>query len=155
MNLNEKSYNYLAVLKILVFSFGNPSFMFTPPSRDYEEPAFDLVKILITDADSTFAFRVNTRFLLDAHITVGSVALVDFSLADQAKDGDLVLARIDQEDLLGFLRFEKNTHWIYPANPECKPVKIPDNYSAVVRGIVTYVINNKETWKDVCTGRRQ
>lgn len=123
---------------------------FTPPSRDYEEPAIDLNRELINDPDSTFMYRVNSTSMINAFITVDSVAIVDRSITPQ--NGDIVLARIEGKDCLRFLKKNNFKSWLCPANPKYQVIEITEQNQPDILGVVTHVVNNKKTWQHVCFG---
>jgi SOS regulatory protein LexA len=84
----------------------------------------------------TYLFEVDGASMIDAHIADGDMVLVERT--DQAKDGDIVIAEIDGEHTMKYLRRQGNKSWLEPANKAFKPMHPTTSLSVV--GIVKAVI---------------
>ncbi|GGH59724.1 DNA polymerase V [Filimonas zeae] len=122
---------------------------FTPPSRDYTENPIDLNQVLVADKEATFYYRIQTQALINALVTYGSIAIIDRS--QTAQNGDMVLARIGNEEKLRLLRKNEHKVLLCPANSKYKEIDITGRQDVTIIGVVTYIINDKTIWADVCT----
>lgn len=69
---------------------------------------------------SSFFLTVDGDSMIDAHIDDGDMVLVERT--QQAKHGDIVIAFIDGEWTMKYLRTKNNTSWLEPANKKYKPI---------------------------------
>lgn len=68
----------------------------------------------------TYLFEVDGESMIDAHIADGDMVLVERT--NQASDGDIVIAEIDGEHTLKYLRKKGQSLWLEPANKTFKPM---------------------------------
>ena len=126
----------------------------SPTSRFFSLPLYGLVKAgypiiaeenreyltideyLIGDPTSTFLLKVSGDSMINAGIFDGDVVVIEDR--KEAQNGDIVLAEIDREWTLKFLKKNKKQTYLEPAN---------DNYPALypqqelkIRGVVKGVI---------------
>jgi repressor LexA len=84
----------------------------------------------------TYLFEVDGESMIDAHIADGDMVLVERT--NQAKDGDIVIAEIDGEHTMKYLRKQGSKTWLEPANKAFKPLY--PTTSLTIAGIVKAVI---------------
>lgn len=79
-----------------------------------------LEDLLIRDRGNTFFLEVDGDSMIDAHIEDGDMVLVEKTTA--AKDGDIVIARIDGEWTMKYFKKKGDKAWLEPANKKYKPL---------------------------------
>ncbi len=74
--------------------------------------------------------------MIDAHIADGDIVIAERT--NTAKDGDIVIAQVDGEFTMKYLRSKNNKLWLEPANKNFKPIYPEYELSivAVIRGVV-------------------
>lgn len=108
------------------------------PAHAEEEKldSLNLDDFLIENKESTFLLEVDGDSMIDAHIADGDMVIAEKT--NKAKDGDIVIAEIDGEWTMKYLRQKAGRVWLEPANKKYKPLH-PEhslNIAAVVRGVV-------------------
>jgi repressor LexA len=104
-----------------------------------EEELLDRVNLddlLIEKKATTYMLEVDGDSMIDAHIEKGDMVLVE--RANQAKDGQIVIAEIDGEFTMKYFRKEGNKVWLEPANKKYKPI-YPEhslNINAVLKAVI-------------------
>lgn len=122
-------------IRIPLFSSKVPA-GFPSPAADHVEKRLDLNEYLIHQADATYFFRVSGDSMIDAHIFNGDMIVVDRSI--EAKVGDIVLARLDDEFTVKILgRKRSGMPRLLPANDQYKPIEISESTAFEVIGVVT------------------
>ena len=100
---------------------------FPSPAQDYA-------------TDATFYARVEGNSMCEAGIFDGDLVVIDKSI--EAKEGDIVAAFIDGEFTLK--RFKVDEHegcaWLMPANADYKPIKVTEENTFLVWGVMTFCI---------------
>ncbi len=104
-----------------------------------EEELLDRVNLddlLIEKKASTYMLEVDGDSMIDAHIEKGDMVLVE--RANQAKDGQIVIAEVDGEFTMKYFRKEGNKVWLEPANKKYQPI-YPEhslNINAVLKAVI-------------------
>jgi len=114
---------------------------FPSPAQDYMEDGIDLNKELIHHPASTFYARVAGNSMKDAGINPGDILVVDKLLEPQ--DGDIAVCFIDGEYTLKYIKLDKKTIWLVPANKDYQPIKITEDNNFIIWGIVTFTIQKR------------
>jgi SOS regulatory protein LexA len=96
----------------------------------------DLEKFLVDKRSSTYFLEVDGDSMIDAHIADGDLVLVE--KVQTAKDGDIVIACIDGDWTMKYLRSKSGRSWLEPANKNYKPLY--PSQSLEVAAIVKAVI---------------
>lgn len=107
--------------------------------RDETEEILDRVNLddyLIEKKTSTFLLEVDGDSMIDAHIEKGDMVLVERT--NHAKDGDIVIAEVDGEFTMKYLREGKRGRYLEPANK--KYSAIYPEHSLSIQGKVKAVI---------------
>ncbi len=114
---------------------------FPSPCQDYMGSSIDFNKELIRHPAATFCARVTGNSMIEEGIEDGDILIVDKAITPS--DGKIVVSYIDGEFTLKRLAIRQDGIWLYPANPEYRPIKIEDQSNFQVWGVVTYVIKKK------------
>jgi repressor LexA len=104
-----------------------------------EEELADTVNLddmLIKNKPLTYMLEVDGDSMIDAHIEKGDMVLVE--KCNQAIDGDIVIAEVDGEFTMKYLRKSGDKVWLEPANKNYQPI-YPEhslNINAVVKAVI-------------------
>jgi SOS regulatory protein LexA len=104
-----------------------------------EENLLDSVTLedyLVDDKEATFMLKVKGDSMYDAGIRDGDMVLVERT--DSPKIGQIVIAEIDGEWTMKYLRKDKNSLYLEPANKTFKPIYPKEELQ--IRAVVTAVI---------------
>lgn len=104
-----------------------------------EEQIGDTMNIddfLIKKKEHTYILEVDGDSMIDAHIAKGDLVIVERTI--KANDGDIVIAEVDGEWTMKYLRQKNGKTWLEPANKNYKPIYPTGDLriSAIVRGVV-------------------
>lgn len=108
------------------------------PSPAEEELAdtLSMDDLLIQNREATFLLKVSGDSMSGAGILPGDMVLVD--KAQVPKSGDIVIAEVDGEWTMKYLRKRGEGVTLLPANPDYKPIKPKKELK--VAGVVTAVV---------------
>lgn len=112
---------------------------FPSPADDHLEEKLDLNDLLIRNRASTFLVRAKGSSMIKAGIHSGDMLVVDKAV--EATDGRVVVARIDGDLVVKFLRKRDGRCWLESANDAFAPIEVTDE-EAVVWGVVTSSIHS-------------
>lgn len=104
-----------------------------------EEELLDTISLddmLIENPSATFMLKVSGDSMSGAGILPGDMVLVDKGAV--AKNGDIVIAEVDGEWTMKYLRQRGESVTLVPANPNYKPIKPQKELR--IAGVVTAVI---------------
>lgn len=115
---------------------------FPSPAGDHRGERIDLVSILNPHPETTFYARVEGESMRDAGILGGDIVVVDRSL--EPRNGDYIVAFIDGEYTLKEWRYDpaQKCAWLIPHNPEFLPIRVTEENSFLVWGVVTHAIHS-------------
>jgi len=113
---------------------------FPSPADDYLEGKLDLNEHLVKNPTATFFVRVTGDSMEGAGMYSGDILVVDRSL--DPKDDNVIIAVIDGELTVKRLSNNKGEISLIPENPNYKPLKITEEMSFTVWGVVTNVIHS-------------
>ena len=113
---------------------------FPSPADDYLEGKLDLNEHLVRNPTATFFVRVTGDSMEGAGMYSGDILVVDRSL--DPKDGNVIIAVIDGELTVKRLSNKNGEISLVPENPNYKPLKITEEMSFTVWGVVTNVIHS-------------
>ena len=124
-----KSFSEIPVLGLVTAGF---------PATVEEELAdtINLDDLLIKNKPLSYMLEVDGDSMIDAHIEKGDIVLVE--RANQAKDGQIVIAEVDGEFTMKYFRKNGNKAWLEPANKNYQPI-YPEhslNVSAVLKAVI-------------------
>lgn len=91
---------------------------------------------LIRKREKTYLFEVDGDSMIDAHIADGDVVVAERTTT--ARDGDIVIAQVDGEFTMKYLRTKGNKVWLEPANKHFKNIYPEESLEivAIVRGVM-------------------
>lgn len=102
--------------------------------RDEEEQILDTLNLddlLIQNKSLSYFLEVDGDSMIDAHIEPGDLILVEKT--DVAQDGDIVIAEVDGEFTLKYLREQVTKRWLEPANKKYKPIYPTQNLKIIAK----------------------
>lgn len=112
---------------------------FPNPAEDARGIALDLNELIIKHPVSTYYLRVEGDSMTGAGIVHGDIVVVDKSL--EPKSGDTVVAAVDGEFTLKYLRRDGAKAWLVAAHPGYPPLPLHEAVDASLWGVVTHVIH--------------
>ncbi len=109
---------------------------FPSQAEDVIETRINLDNFLIQKKESTYILEVDGDSMIDAHIADGDLVIVERATA--AKDGQIVIARIDGEYTMKYFRQKNGKIWLDPANKDFKSIYPTQSLEieAVVKGVI-------------------
>lgn len=111
---------------------------FPSPAADFIETGIDLNKELIKHQAATFLGRVTGQSMSGLGIEEGDILVIDRSL--EPIDGKLAVCAIDGDFTLKQIRIEPDCLLLMPANDKYNPIRVTEENSLIIWGVVTYVI---------------
>ncbi|HYH84988.1 MAG TPA: translesion error-prone DNA polymerase V autoproteolytic subunit [Pyrinomonadaceae bacterium] len=111
---------------------------FPSPAESYIEGNLDLNRYLIKHPVATFYVRVSGDSMTGAGINAGSILVVDRHV--EAEDGDIVIARINDELCVKRLRVRRGRIWLMPENDDYQPIEVIESMDFEVWGRVMHAI---------------
>lgn len=109
---------------------------FPSPAEEELADNLSLDDLLIHNREATFLLKVSGDSMKDAGIMQGDMVIVDKGLTP--KSGDIVIAQVDGEWTMKYLRKRGNTVSLIAANSKYPPIK-PKN-ELKIAGVVTAVV---------------
>jgi DNA polymerase V len=113
---------------------------FPSPAENHIEGSLDLNRHMIKHPVATFYVRAQGDSMIDAGIAPGSILVVDRAV--EADDGDIVVARINNEFCVKRLRIKGGEVWLMPENAAYDPIEITEEMEFEVWGKVTWSIRS-------------
>ncbi|HEX6185552.1 MAG TPA: translesion error-prone DNA polymerase V autoproteolytic subunit [Pyrinomonadaceae bacterium] len=113
---------------------------FPSPAESYIEGRLDLNRYLIKHPVATFYVRVSGDSMTGAGIHPGSILVVDRAV--EAEDGDIVIARINDELCVKRLRVRHGRIWLMPENDRFQPIEVIETMDFEVWGRVMHAIRS-------------
>jgi len=111
---------------------------FPSPALDYMEEKLDLNDIFIKHPQSTFIVECTGDSMIGAFIPQGAKLIVDRSLTPN--NGDIVLAVVNGEFTVKFLKKNDYKCFLVPANKKYREIEITDAMNMQVWGVVTTIM---------------
>ncbi|HEY4503371.1 MAG TPA: transcriptional repressor LexA [Candidatus Paceibacterota bacterium] len=96
----------------------------------------NLDNLLVKNKALTYMLEVDGDSMIDAHIEKGDMVLVE--RANNAKDGEIVIAEVDGEYTMKYFKKSGNKVWLEPANKNYQPI-YPEhslNVIAVLKAVI-------------------
>lgn len=126
-------------LTILTYDANIPA-GFPSPAADYMEERIDLNKELVPHPNSTFVVSCQGDSMINAFIPAKAKLVVDRSVKPQ--NGSIVVAVVNGEFTVKYLRKNKHKCWLVPANSKYTEIEITEEMNMQVWGVVTNIIIN-------------
>lgn len=111
---------------------------FPSPALDYLEERIDLNKAFIQHPLATFIVECRGDSMINAFIPPKARLIVDRALTP--KNGDIVLAELNGEFTVKFLKKNDFKCWLIPANSKYREIEITGEMTLTVWGVVTAII---------------
>ena len=140
--MNNK--NLIEEKGILSYDFKVPA-GFPSPAMDYMQERIDLNKEFILHPLSTFIIESTGYSMINAFIPPRARLIVDRSITP--KNGDIVLAVLDGEFTVKFLKKNDFKCWLVPANSKFKEIEITAEMEMQIWGVVTNIITDAKNVK--------
>jgi len=109
---------------------------FPSPAEEELADTISLDDMLIENPDATFLLRVSGDSMSEAGILPGDMVIVD--RGQTPKGGDIVIAEVDGQWTMKYLRKRGESVTLIPANPKYKPIKPKSELK--IAGVVTAVV---------------
>jgi SOS regulatory protein LexA len=109
---------------------------FPSPAEEELVDTLSLDDLLIQNREATFLLKVSGDSMSGAGILPGDMVLID--KGQTPKSGDIVIAEVDGEWTMKYLKKRGDSVVLIPANPNYKPIK-PKN-ELKIAGVVTAVV---------------
>jgi len=109
---------------------------FPSPAEEELADTLSLDDLLIENPNATFLLKVSGDSMSEAGILPGDMVIVD--KGQTPKSGDIVIAEVDGQWTMKYLRKRGESVTLIPANPNYKPIK-PKN-ELKIAGVVTAVV---------------
>lgn len=109
---------------------------FPSPAEDELSDTMSLDDYLIKNKEATYLMRAKGDSMIDAGIVDGDMLLVE--RVNEAKPGEIVIAFVDGERTMKYLRQRSGKFYLEPANKKYKPI-VPENelrVEAVVKAVI-------------------
>jgi DNA polymerase V len=113
---------------------------FPSPARDYLEERIDLNKLLVPHPQATFIVRSEGDSMINAFIPPAALLVIDRSVTP--RNGDIVLAVLNGEFTVKYLKKNEHKCWLCPANSKYRETEITPDMNMVIWGVVTVIITN-------------
>jgi DNA polymerase V len=113
---------------------------FPSPALDYSEERISLDKELIKHPLSTFLVDSTGDSMINAFIPPRAKLLVDRSLTP--RNGDIVVAEINGEFTVKYLKKNDFRCWLVPANSKYKEIQVTEEMEMRIWGVVTNIITD-------------
>lgn len=110
---------------------------FPSATEELVEETINLNDFLIAKRDKTYLIEVDGDSMIDAHIADGDLVIAERT--ETARDGQIVIANVDGEFTMKYLRHDKKGRpYLEPANKDFYNIYPENNLDivAVVRGVV-------------------
>lgn len=112
---------------------------FPSPAEQYAETPLDLNELLVRNPPATYFVRAAGDSMVGAGIRSGDILVVDRSL--DAADGSIVIANVDGEFTVKYLRTADGQITLEPANRRYRPIRFTEGMELRLFGVVTAVIH--------------
>lgn len=109
---------------------------FPSPAEEELADTMSIDDYLVENREATYLMRAKGDSMKDAGIVEGDMLLVERTTT--ARPGDIVIALLDGERTMKYLRKRGNRHYLEPANPDYRPL-VPEHeltIEAVVKGVI-------------------
>lgn len=113
---------------------------FPSPALDFVGQSIDLNQYLIHNPSATFYGRAKGYSLQNAGISDGDLMIIDRSI--EPSNGKIAVCFIDGEFTAKRLHKTQDALWLMPENEAYQPIKIEEDNSLIIWGIVTSVIKS-------------
>jgi SOS regulatory protein LexA len=109
---------------------------FPSPAEEELTDTMSLDEYLITNREATYILKVDGESMIEAGILPGDLLLVERGV--DPRDGDIVIAQVDREWTIKYLRRRGRAVFLEAANKDFKPIHPQEELkiAAVVRAVI-------------------
>lgn len=107
---------------------------FPSPAQDYEASELDLNKYLVQRTNCTFFFSAAGDSMKNAGIFDGDKIAIDRSI--EARPGMIVVAIVNGDFTLKWLRCANGAYELHPDNPDYEPIRFSEGEELRVFGVM-------------------
>ena len=111
---------------------------FPSPADDFKQERLSLDEVLIKNKEATFFARVSGQSMIGAGLDDNDLLIIDRSL--EPIHNKIAVCFLDGEFTVKRLKVTKEGVWLQPENSNYEPIKITEDNTFVIWGIVTNVI---------------
>ena len=111
-----------------------------PLNNDEMAQDIELLKMLCPNPNSSNLIRVRGNSMIDAGVNDGDILIVDKSNR-QPTEKQIAVCELNGEYTVKRVKEIAGKRWLVPANPEYPNIKLNDDDSFSVWGVVTYMIS--------------
>jgi len=109
---------------------------FPSPAEEELLDVMDFDQYLTPNKESSYILKVKGDSMIDAGIHAGDMVIVERRA--QYKPGQIVVASVDGEYTMKYLRKENDKYFLEPANPKYKPIYPTESFR--IEAVVTAVV---------------
>jgi DNA polymerase V len=113
---------------------------FPSPALDYLEERIDLTAALVKNPLSSFLVKTTGNSMINAFIPPQALLLIDRSITPQ--NGDIILAVLNGQFTVRYLKKNQHKSWLVPANRKYQEIDITSEANMQVWGVVTHIITD-------------
>jgi DNA polymerase V len=114
---------------------------FPSPAEDFPDQSLNITAELIKNPASTFYARVSGSSMTDEGIDDGDLLVVDKSV--EPYEGCIAICFVDGEFTLKKVEIHTDYVLLEPANKKFTPIKVTEDNTYMIWGIVRYVIKKR------------
>jgi DNA polymerase V len=120
---------------------------FPSPALDYHEDRISLDKTIIDHPNSTFFMEAEGNSMINAFIPPKALLVIDRSLT--AHNGDIVVAVVQGEFTVRYLKKNDFKLWLCPANSKLPDLLVTPEMEMSIWGVVISIVINPKHVNDV------
>ena len=140
-----QSTNELLRVPILGPIAAGPFMLVPEPGVNYMNDAVDIARSLLPSKEKgndLYALEVRGDSMIDAMINDGDIVVM--KQATEARNGEMVAVRVNDEYTLKYFYKEKDRYRLQPANPTMKPIILKKSEQPEINGKVVMVIRKMD-----------
>ncbi|MGB6084901.1 LexA family protein [Moheibacter sp.] len=111
---------------------------FPSPADDFQEDKISLDKYVVKNKDATFYASLKGTSMIDAGFDEGDILVIDRSL--EPTDNKIAVCFVDGDFTVKRVKVTTDGAWLLPYNKDLKPIKITEENTFIIWGIVTYIV---------------
>jgi len=111
---------------------------FPSPADDFQEDKISLDKYVVKNKDATFYASLKGTSMIDTGFDEGDILVIDRSL--EPTDNKIAVCFVDGDFTVKRVKVTTDGAWLLPYNKDLKPIKITEENTFIIWGIVTYIV---------------
>lgn len=121
LGLVKKEERHITLKPISIKLLGNIEAGFPSPAEEELLDTISIDRLLVKNPNSSFLLKVSGDSMIEAGIMPGDFVIVDRSI--EPKEGDIVIACVDNNWTMKYLSKENGSYILIAANKNYKPIK--------------------------------